>query len=188
MRPFHFSPQHRLQQRATSSAALSQPHSTSTAFYTSTPSGYYNAIASVAVAGRRNGGGGGGCGAAAAAADKLGGPGAGATLHAASDSSGRAGSSPLSMVDVLRIATDIAAGLRYLHDMPLLPQTRSLMLHPSKGGGQMDLPEAEFEEEGQPPGCTEAGSGAVQADSDCIMTSTIANGSSAYLQRNTHKI
>jgi hypothetical protein len=33
----------------------------------------------------------------------------------------------LSMADVLRIAVDIAAGLRYLHDMPLLPHTRSLL-------------------------------------------------------------
>jgi serine/threonine protein kinase len=37
------------------------------------------------------------------------------------------GPSPLSVADVLRIAVDIAAGLRYLHDMPLLPHTPSLL-------------------------------------------------------------
>jgi hypothetical protein len=136
--------------KASSSKEPSSLRSPTTAFNTSSSSGCPAVTASVTVAVSSSSGGDGGGESSAV----LGG------ATSPSSSSGTRGASLLSMADVLRMATDIAAGLRYLHEMPLLPHTRNLLLSAAPGSIA-----AEVKEEHRLPGDAGAAPVAAQAGS-----------------------
>jgi serine/threonine protein kinase len=171
--------------RAASSGVFSHPHSrSSTAFVTSSSTGCSATTAFVTASALSSGGGA---------------PGPTAGLGVAGGASSGSGANPLSMADVLRIATDIAAGLRYLHDMPLLTPTHRMLLSgspaPREGfHGMADVVIAE--EEQQQGGGPKAGGIATipETDVEAVHGSSSSQGhgtsasSPVHGQRKTHKI